>query len=88
MPGIINIGGAHMKDPKPLPNDLKEFLDNSKHGVIYFSLGSFLQSSDMPAKTVALFFDIFRKLKQNVIWKFEDDSFPNIPSNVKIGYEN
>lgn len=84
MPGIINIGGAHIKPPKQLPKDLKDFLDNSKHGVILFSLGSFVQSSDMPAEKVALFFEIFSKLKQDIIWKFEDDTLPNIPSNVKI----
>lgn len=84
MPGIINVGGAHIKPPKPLPTDLKEFLDNSKNGVIFFSLGSFVQSKDMPLEMVAIFFEVFSKLKQNIIWKFEDESLRNIPSNVKI----
>lgn len=84
MPGIINVGGAHIKPPKPLPKDLKVFLDNSKHGVILFSLGSFIQSTDMPPEIIAIFLNVFSKLKQDIIWKFEDDSMPNIPPNVKI----
>lgn len=84
MPGIINVGGAHIKPPKPLPNDLQEFLDKSKNGVIFFSLGSFVQGKDMPAETTKIFLETFRKLKQNILWKFEDDSLPNIPPNVKI----
>lgn len=84
MPGIINVGGAHIKPPKPLPNHLKEFLDNSKHGVIFFSLGSFLQASAMPKEKLQVFLEVFGKLKQDVLWKFEDESIKNLPSNVKI----
>ena len=28
--------------------------------------------------------DVFRNIKQNVLWKFEDDSLTDVPSNVKI----
>lgn len=52
MPGIVNIGGAHIKAPKPLPTDLQEFLDKSTNGVIFFSLGSFVKSTDMPREKV------------------------------------
>lgn len=48
MPGLIYIGGAHIKPPKPLPVDLQKFLDESEHGVIYFSLGTVVQTSKMP----------------------------------------
>lgn len=84
MPGIKNVAGAHIKPPKPLPNDLKEFMDNSKHGVIYFSLGCLMQSSEMPREKLQIFLEVFGKLKQDVLWKFEDDSLTNIPSNVKL----
>lgn len=30
------------------------------------------------------FTDVFRRLKQRVIWKFEDESIPNLPENVLI----
>lgn len=39
MPGIVNIGGAHIKSGKPLPENIQKFLDGAKDGAIYFSLG-------------------------------------------------
>lgn len=44
MPNIIYYGGAHIKPPKPLPSDLQQYLDTAEHGVIVFSLGSYLQA--------------------------------------------
>lgn len=48
MPGIIYIGGAHIKAPKALPHDLQQYMDEAKNGVIYFSLGTVLKTSRMP----------------------------------------
>lgn len=84
MPGIINIGGSHIRPPKPLPNDLKDFFDSSEHGVIVFSLGSYVQTSKMPREKISIILEVLGKLKQNVLWKFEDESLENVPSNVKI----
>lgn len=84
MPGVINIGGAHIRDPKPLPANIQRFLDESNNGVIYFSLGSFMQASDMPKDKINTFLKTFGKLKQNVLWKFEDETLENIPKNVMI----
>lgn len=83
MPGIVYFGGAHIKPPKALPAALQEFIDNSEHGVILFSLGSFLQSSDLPKEKVDIFLKAFSKLKQRVIWKYEDESLV-APPNVLI----
>lgn len=84
MPGIVYYGGAHIKPPKPLPNHLQEFLDAAEHGVIYFSLGSHLESSKLPKEKIDTFVNVFSKLKQRIIWKFEDESL-KVPSNVLIG---
>lgn len=84
MPGIIHYGGAHIKPPKPLPPHLQNYLDNSKNGVILFSLGSYLNSSELPEEKIDALTNVFGKIKQNVIWKFEDESF-KVPPNVKIG---
>lgn len=83
MPGIVYFGGAHIKPPKALPAALQEFIDSSEHGVILFSLGSFLQSSDLPKEKVDIFLKAFSKLKQRVIWKYEDESLV-APPNVLI----
>lgn len=40
VPAIIDVGGLHISSPKPLPAELKKFLDEAKHGVIFFSLGN------------------------------------------------
>lgn len=84
MPGIINVGGAHIKSPKTLPNDLKTFLDEAEHGVIYFSLGTLLKSSQMPTEKLEIFLQSFRMLKQRVVWKYENETIAGIPTNVMI----
>lgn len=84
MPGILNVGGSHIKPPKPLPKDLQQFLDNSKNGVIVFTLGSYMRSADMPKDKIEIFLTAFSKLKQNVLWKFEDESLIVVPANVRI----
>lgn len=53
--GVIPIGGAHIEPTKPLPNDLKNFLDNAENGAIYFSLGSVVQSSQLPKEWTEAF---------------------------------
>lgn len=83
MPGIVHVGGAHIKPPKSLPTKIQEFIDKSEHGVILFSLGSFLQSSKMPKEKIDIFLEAFGKLKQRVIWKFEDESY-KVPPNVVV----
>nr|XP_037868128.1 UDP-glucosyltransferase 2 [Bombyx mori] len=78
------IGGYHIDEQsKPLPKEFKNILDNSKHGVIYFSLGSIVPSKSMPAEIKNGLFEMFRNLKYTVIWKFEDE-FQNVPDNVHI----
>lgn len=58
-------------------------MDNAKHGVIYFSMGSNLRSKHFPEELRRDFLKMFGELKQTVLWKFEDD-LPNLPSNVHI----
>lgn len=55
MPGIVYIGGAHVKPPKSLPTDLQKFLDEAPQGVIYFSLGTIIQSNMMPKEKLNIF---------------------------------
>jgi glucuronosyltransferase len=48
-------------------------------------MGSGLYSSDMPDNKVQQFIEVFSKQKQRVLWKWEKDSLPGKPKNVKIG---
>lgn len=58
-------------------------MDAANHGVIYFSLGSNMQSRHFPDEVKRDLLKVFGKLKQTVLWKFEED-LPNRPSNVHI----
>jgi len=59
-------------------------MDLAEHGVIYFSLGSVVKSSKMPRETVSFLLSELAKLKQKVLWKWEDDQLPNLPKNVMV----
>ncbi|EDW55509.1 UDP-glucuronosyltransferase 2B15 [Drosophila sechellia] len=73
VPGVIEIGGIQVKSkPDPLPEDIKEFLEKGKHGVILFSLGSNLKGEHIQPEVVKTIFKGLSSLKQQVIWKWED----------------
>ncbi|KAK9736958.1 UDP-glucoronosyl and UDP-glucosyl transferase [Popillia japonica] len=79
----VEIGGFHVRPPKKLPEDLQKILDNAKHGVVYFSLGSVVKSSLIPVEKRQEILRALSKLKETVLWKFEED-LPNLPPNVII----
>lgn len=82
--GLLNIGGAHIQQPRTLPIKIKKFIDTAEHGVIYFSLGAFVKSSDLPKEKLDIIFKVFGKLKQKILWKFEDENVKDLPSNVMV----
>lgn len=84
MPGMVDIAGVQIRPPKALPVDIKQFLDGAKDGAIYVSFGSFLRSSDMPADKFKAMVEAFRKVKLRVLWKWESDKIPDLPSNVMV----
>ncbi|XP_018329059.1 UDP-glucuronosyltransferase 2B17-like isoform X2 [Agrilus planipennis] len=84
VPNAIDVGGFHVSDPKPLPKDLKTILDGAKDGAIFFSLGSNVRAFSLPNETKDGILKSFSKLKQVVLWKFEDPELPNKPKNVHI----
>lgn len=84
MPNIVNVGGIHMRPTKPLPADLKEFVEGAKDGVIYFSFGTKVKASDMSEAKKKIFIETFKNLKQRVLWKWEDSHIENLPKNVLI----
>ncbi|XP_030383885.1 UDP-glucuronosyltransferase 2C1 [Scaptodrosophila lebanonensis] len=84
MPGLVNVGGAHIQPARPLPAHMQAFIDKATHGVVYFSLGSYMKSTDMPPEKTALILKAFGQLKQQVLWKYENDSIGELPPNVMI----
>ncbi|CAO1423153.1 unnamed protein product [Diamesa serratosioi] len=85
VPNMIEVGGMHInRVPNPLPPNIKDYLDNAKDGVIYFSLGSNVQSSKLPVEKRDALLKTFASLKQKVMWKWEDGDLPGKPDNVFI----
>ncbi|XP_075152431.1 UDP-glycosyltransferase UGT5-like [Haematobia irritans] len=79
VPAVVEIGGIQVKDkPDPLPKDIANFLNSANDtGAILFSLGSNLKGSSIKSETAQYIFNVLSKLKQKVIWKWED--FENTP---------
>jgi glucuronosyltransferase len=48
-------------------------------------MGSNLRSSNMKNATRNALLQAFSQLKQRVLWKWETDSLPGQPNNVKLG---
>ncbi|XP_076296635.1 UDP-glucosyltransferase 2 [Lasioglossum baleicum] len=85
-PAFKELGGIHIppSGPSPLPKDLKDYLDGQgKDGVIYFSLGSQLNSSTMSEQAFAAFYKAFEQLPQQILWKCTKEKMPKLPRNVK-----
>ncbi|XP_071495673.1 UDP-glucuronosyltransferase 2C1-like [Diadema antillarum] len=69
-PNWIDITGATIKDPKPLPKDLDEFVEGSKeHGFILFTLGSMTVSLNNQPLTDAIS-KVLSELPQRIIWRY------------------
>jgi len=71
LPGNVMVGPPHVKDPKPLPPDLEEFVSNSGgHGFIIVSFGSNV-ASNLEKQVVDMLATAFGKLKQRVVWRIK-----------------
>ena len=70
--------------PQQIEDDLKlkEFLDDAKDGVIYVSFGSIVKAKYMDDDKRKAFLNVFRKLKQKVLWKWETEHMVDKPPNV------
>ncbi|XP_040175406.1 UDP-glycosyltransferase UGT5-like [Anopheles arabiensis] len=75
LPNLIEVGGFHVnRKVNPLPEDIKSFIEQSEHGVIYFSMGSNLKPSKMDKQKRNDVIKVLSSLKQNIIWKWDDDT--------------
>jgi UDP:flavonoid glycosyltransferase YjiC (YdhE family) len=64
--------------------DIQKYIEEAAEGVIFFSMGSNLKSSDLPDKKLRGILEAFSKLKQRVLWKWEGENLPGKPSNVMV----
>ncbi|CAK9820999.1 UDP-glucosyltransferase 2 [Anthophora plagiata] len=84
-PNVIEVGGIHISPKvKPLPKEIKKFLDDAHDGVLYFNLGSMVKMASIPKDKLEVLLNVLRSIPRKVIWKWETDDIPNIPSNVLV----
>ncbi|XP_052742279.1 uncharacterized protein LOC112052352 [Bicyclus anynana] len=81
-PNVIEVGGYHVAKPKPLPEDLRKFIEDSEHGVIYISFGTILNGASMPKDKLQHIINALAELPQRVIWRWNKKSLPGDPKNV------
>lgn len=64
---------------------MQKLLDGAKDGVIYFSLGSHVKPSQMTLEMKHTLIKVLGSLNQTVLWKWDDDSFPEgKPNNIIV----
>lgn len=84
VPNVIPLGFLHIEPPGKLNDkNLNNFLDNSKNGVIYMSLGSFVESKNLSPEIIDIFLKFFNSVPFDIIWKFEAENLKT-PPNVFI----
>ncbi|XP_075986013.1 UDP-glucosyltransferase 2-like [Anticarsia gemmatalis] len=83
-PNVVYIWGVHKRPEKELPEDLKTYLDSSKNGVIYMSLGTNVRPSLLPPEKVQMIVKAFSKLPYDVLWKWDKDELPGRSKNIRI----
>ncbi|OWR49474.1 UDP-glycosyltransferase UGT33J1 [Danaus plexippus plexippus] len=83
-PNIIYMGGVHIPPVKELPKDLKQYLDSSKHGVIYISFGTNVLPSLLPPEKIQVMTKVLAQLPYDVLWKWDKDVLPEHPNNIKF----
>lgn len=83
-PTIIELGGVHIKEAKPLDAELQKYLDSAKDGAIYVSWGSMIRTDTLPLEKRNNLLKAFASFKQKVLWKWENKTLPNKPKNVLI----
>ncbi|XP_050433229.1 UDP-glucosyltransferase 2-like isoform X9 [Adelges cooleyi] len=78
---VIPVGGIHLPSSKPIPGDILEFIENSPHGVIYFTFGSVVSMSTLPDHIQKAFKEALAQVPQRVLWKYEGE-MKDKPANV------
>ncbi|XP_018579870.1 UDP-glucuronosyltransferase 1-9-like [Anoplophora glabripennis] len=84
VPSMIDIGGFHVNPPKELPKDLKDFLDGAKEGVVYLSMESNIKPSQISDNQIQALLRDFGKIKQKILWKWDEETIEAKPDNVKL----
>ncbi|XP_069672743.1 UDP-glucosyltransferase 2-like isoform X1 [Periplaneta americana] len=83
VPAFVEIAGLHIQEAKQLPQDIKTYIEESTHGVIYFSFGTMVRPDTMPPEILNAFLQAFYELPQRILWKCNTEALPELPDNVR-----
>lgn len=83
-PNVIQIGGFNLINHKPIQVDLKNWLDEAEDGVVLISYGSKIKGFAFNSDKINLFLNVFGRLKQKVLWKFDVNELENMTNVVKV----
>ncbi|XP_025201748.1 UDP-glucuronosyltransferase 2B7-like [Melanaphis sacchari] len=78
---VVYIGGIHLKSAKIIPKDILDFIEDSPHGVIFFTFGSTIKVSSLPEHIENAFKEALANVPQRVLWKYEGE-MKDKPKNV------
>ncbi|XP_055535915.1 UDP-glycosyltransferase UGT5-like [Wyeomyia smithii] len=88
VPSMIEVGGLHLRkfNDSGLSEDVVNWVEAAKKGVVVFSLGANTKSADLPANVRKAFTGAFSQLSGTLIlWKWENATLDNQTTNVIIG---
>ncbi|XP_065219045.1 UDP-glycosyltransferase UGT5-like isoform X46 [Planococcus citri] len=83
-PNLIQVAGMNIGAAEKLPENIEKFINESKHGVVYFCMGSLLRGETFPPEKREAFLYAFSKIPQRVLWKWEGDVLPGKSDNIMI----
>ncbi|XP_065219047.1 UDP-glycosyltransferase UGT5-like isoform X48 [Planococcus citri] len=83
-PNVVQVAGMNVGLAKKLPENIEKFINESKHGVVYFCMGSLLRGETFPPEKREAFLYAFSKIPQRVLWKWEGDVLPGKSDNIMI----
>ncbi|KAL1509691.1 hypothetical protein ABEB36_004393 [Hypothenemus hampei] len=85
-PSIVEVGGMHVVNRKAnqLPKNIEKWTNESPSGLIYFSMGSLVKGHSFPENQLKAFLNVFRKLPQRILWKWETETMKDKPDNVML----
>ncbi|XP_065219032.1 UDP-glycosyltransferase UGT5-like isoform X34 [Planococcus citri] len=83
-PNVVQVGGINIKNATAVPKNIEKFINESKHGVVYFCMGSLLRGETFPPEKREAFLYAFSKIPQRVLWKWEGDVLPGKSDNIMI----
>lgn len=67
-----------------LLQELRDFMDNARAGVVYFNFGSLLNVASLPKATVAILLNVLGRLEQKVIFKWSGNDTQTFPANFYV----